>query len=107
MKNYIVVNRAEPDCALAHLHYDEKERRFSLQICRDAKVENMQGMLRVFYEKRMFEPGGKWSERWVKERIIPSERQELGITLRRNQMTNYDEALLLEKNQALACRTIC
>lgn len=101
MKNYMIVNGANPDCALAYLHYNEENGRFSLHLCKEAKPENMQGMLRVFYEKKMFEPGEAWSERWVKERIIPGERQGLGITLRRNQMNRYDEAQLLEKSRGI------
>lgn len=98
MKNYVVVNRAAPDNTLAYLQYDEQNGCFDLRICREAKAENLQGMLRVFYEKKMFEPGAKWSERWVRERIIPNERQGLGIMLRHNQMTRYDETQMLEKS---------
>lgn len=102
MKRFIVVNRMEPDKAVAYLSYDPKNRNFQLSLNKNARKEAFQGMLRVFYDKKMYEPGEKWSARWVRERVTPSERQGMETILRENRMKCYDEMTFLEKNRGLS-----
>ena len=102
MKHFVIVNRMNPDEAVAYLSYEPENRRFRLKLNKNAKREEFQGMLRVFYDKEMYDPGEKWSARWVRERVTPSERQGMGTILRENQMKCYDEMTFLEKNGGLS-----
>ena len=56
MKRFIVVNRMEPDKAVAYLSYDPKNRNFQLSLNKNAQKEAFQGMLRVFYDKKCMNP---------------------------------------------------
>lgn len=47
------------------------------------------------------------SLRWVKERVIPPERQNIGSILKENNMGFYDEFLLLISNQGRSCQDEC
>lgn len=46
----------------------------------------------------------EWSMRWVRSRIVPSSRQNIGQILRENHMKSYDEYALLLKNEGRCCQ---
>lgn len=48
-----------------------------------------------------------WSLRWVRERVIPPDRQNIGQILRENHMEFYDEFPLLVSNQGRSCQDEC
>lgn len=99
MKHYKVVPMRHPDHPVAYLCYDPAQQVFSLRIRSDVKLSSLPGMMRLFAQKRLYEPGKEWSLRWVQERIVPIDRQGIGIALRENGLNHYDACALLEKNQ--------
>lgn len=102
MRNFIIVNKAKTNHPLASLQYDPTNKTFFMRIEPTARAQELQGMMRVFYDQGMLEPGEKWSMRWVRERIIPQERQGLGIILRKNGLSCYEEISFLEKSMGLS-----
>lgn len=68
---------------------------------------SLPGMMRLFAQKGLYEPGEEWSKRWVQERIVPMDRHGIGIALRENGMTRYDECAILEKVRANRRWMIC
>lgn len=45
--------------------------------------------------------------RWVRQRVTPPERQNLGQILKANNMAEYDEFKLLVKNEGRSCQDEC
>ena len=80
MKHYKVVHVQRQNYPVAYLSYDTKTQQFSLRIRKDVKLSSLPGMMRLFSQKGLYEPG-------------------IGIALRENGMTRYDECAILEKSQ--------
>lgn len=99
MKHYKVVHIHHQNDPVAYLSYDPKTQQFSLRIRKDVKLSYLPGMMRLFAQKGLYEPGEEWSQRWVQERVIPMDRHGIGIALRENGMKHYDECAILEKSQ--------
>ena len=99
MKHYKVVHVQRQNYPVAYLSYDTKTQQFSLRIRKDVKLSSLPGMMRLFAQKGLYEPGEEGSKRWVQERIVPMDRHGIGIALRENGMTRYDECAILEKSQ--------
>ncbi len=99
MKHFKVVHMNRQNVPLAYLDYDSEKQEFALKIGEDVKISALPGMLRLFAQKGLYEPGEEWSLRWVQERIIPMDRHGMGIILRENGLTHYDECAILEKSQ--------
>ena len=99
MKHFKVVHMNRQNHPVAYLDYDSEKQEFFLKIREDVRVSSLPGMLRLFAQKGLYEPGEEWSLRWVQERIIPLDRHGIGIILRENGMTHYDECAILETSQ--------
>ena len=75
---------------LAWLLWYEEEERFIIEISEDADVWSAPFMLSSFIKKDTLTLNSVWSMAWVRERIVPEERQNLGMILRANGLTEYD-----------------
>ena len=80
---------------LAYLLYYEKEKRFYIELPEDADVWEMPLLLSSFLKRGEKTVNSYWSLMWVKQRIVPSDRQNLGQVLHENGLENYDEFELL------------
>ena len=80
---------------LAWLLYYEKERAFHIEICDDVDEWDAPLILSSFVKrgKRALDP--YWSRIWVEQRIVPPDRQNLGMILKENGLQEYDEYRLL------------
>lgn len=99
MKKYAIVHANRQQNPVAYLTYHEKRKEFRISINRDTIAQDAPFMLGLFIQKGIYEVDSQWSGRWVKERIVPAERQNIGRILRANQLTHYDEAVFLELGQ--------
>ena len=99
MKKYAIVHANRQQNPVAFLTYHERRKEFRISINHDTAVQDAPFMLGLFIQKGIYEVDPKWSARWVKERIVPAERQNIGKILRANQLTQYDEATFLELAQ--------
>lgn len=96
MKAYEIYDsskRAQQTCAV--LFHDEEAGSIHIQIAEDAQAQDLPFMLALLAEQGMREVPEKWAWRWVRERIPPEGRQNLGEILRANGIDEYDEMALL------------
>lgn len=80
---------------LAWLIYYENAKRFYIELPDDADPWETPLLLSSFLEKGEKTVNAYWSEMWVNQRIVPSDRQNLGQILRDNGLKEYDPYELL------------
>ena len=81
--------------AVAYLFYYEKEKRFYIEFPEEADPWETPLILSSFLKKGQKTINAYWSRIWVQQRIVPSDRQNLGMILRDNGLDFYDEYKLL------------
>lgn len=86
---------AEVQRDLAYLLYYEIEKRFYIELLDDADPWETPLLLDSFVKRGEKTVNSYWSKIWVEQRIIPTDRQNLGQILRDNGLEEYDEFELL------------
>ncbi len=89
---------------VAILNYDEKKKSYTIDIPENVSSMEIPFMMSLFLKKGIHRIDSDWSMRWVRSRIIPSSRQNIGEILRVNGMDSYDEHKLLLKNEGRSCQ---
>ena len=98
MKAYnIVTLRGRDSRPCATLFYEPDTDAYSATIADWAAEKDIPAMWAPFLEKRMVPDA--WARRWVMERVVPAERQNLGEILRANSLDSYDAIALLESGK--------
>ncbi|HBA49567.1 MAG TPA: hypothetical protein DCZ91_17585 [Lachnospiraceae bacterium] len=97
MKIYAVRDEEEkePRKDLAYLIYYEKEKCFYVELPEDADKWETPLLLSSFAERGIRTVGAYYSMLWVRQRIIPTDRQNLGQILKENGLEEYDEHTFL------------
>lgn len=80
---------------LAYLFYYELEKRFYIELPEGAEPWELPLLLDSFVKQNETTVNSYWSKIWVQQRIIPTDRQNIGEILRDNQLEEYDEYELL------------
>jgi len=80
---------------LAYLLYYELEKRFYIELPEDADPWELPLLLDSFLKQNETTVNSYWSKIWVQQRIIPTDRQNIGEILRDNHLDEYDEFALL------------
>ena len=80
---------------LAYLFYYEGADRFYIEIPDDADPWEVPMLLDTFVKKGQYTVDSYWSRTWVQQRIVPSDRQNLGQILKDNGLKEYNELQLL------------
>ena len=80
---------------LAYLLYYEVEKRFYIELPENADPWETPLLLSSFIKKGKTSVNSYWSKIWVQQRIVPTDRQNLGQVLRDNNLKEYDEFDLL------------
>lgn len=80
---------------LAFLFYFEKQRQFYIEIPKETDPWDLPFILFDFAQKGQYTIDAVWSMGWVRQRIVPTDRQNLGQILRENGLSEYDEYKLL------------
>lgn len=86
------------------LNYDEQSKTYTIDIPENVSYKEAPFMMSLFLKKGIRSVDSEWSMRWVRSRIIPSSRQNIGEILRVNGMRSYDEHRLLLKNEGRSCQ---
>lgn len=86
---------AEIQKDLAYLLYYEQEKRFYIELPEDADAWETPLILDSFVRQKESTVNSYWSKIWVQQRIIPTDRQNIGEILRDNHLDEYDEFELL------------
>ncbi len=80
---------------LAWLLYYEMEKRFYIELPDDADEWETPLLLASFVKKGERTVNSYWSRVWVQQRIVPTDRQNIGQVLKDNGLKEYDEFELL------------
>lgn len=86
------------------MNYDEQSKTYTIDIPENVSYKEAPFMMSLFLKKGIRSVDSEWSMRWVRSRIIPSSRQNIGEILRVNGMRSYDEHKLLLKNEGRSCQ---
>lgn len=76
---------------LAYLLYYERSKCFYIELPDDADPWETPLILSSFLKKGETTVNSYWSKVWVQQRIIPTDRQNLGQVLKENGLSEYDE----------------
>ena len=90
---------AEEPGDLAYLLYYEADRRFYIELLENADPWETPLLLSTFVKNGEHTVNSYWSKIWVRQRIVPPERQNIGQILRDNDLESYDEYALLMLSQ--------
>lgn len=80
---------------LAYLIYYETDKRFYIELPDDADPWETPLLLASFVKKGFKTINSYWSKLWVQQRIVPTDRQNLGQILKDNALSDYNEYDLL------------
>ncbi len=80
---------------LAYLFYYEKDKLFFTELPENADPWETPLLLSSYAERGLKTVGSYWSLRWVQQRIVPPDRQNIGMVLKDNGLKEYDEFGLL------------
>lgn len=80
---------------IAFLIYYEQDKRFYIELPENADSWETPLLLSSFLKRGERTVNAYWSRMWVQQRIIPSDRQNLGQILKDNGLQVYDEFALL------------
>lgn len=96
MKIFAIKDEAAEDKkTLGYLLYYEYEKRFYIELPDDADPWDTPLLLSSFVKKGETSINSYWSKLWVQQRIVPTDRQNLGQILKDNKIKEYDEYQLL------------
>ena len=88
-------NKTENRRLLGYLFYFERSCRFYAELSETIDEWDSPFMFSGHVRKGIYSIDSTWSEKFVRQRIIPTDRQNLGSLLRDNSLTKYDEFKLL------------
>lgn len=83
------------DRLLGYLFYYERSHRFYVELMEELDEWEAPPMFLGHVKKKTYSIDSVWSMKWVRQRIIPVDRQNLGSILRDNHLKAYDEYRLL------------
>jgi hypothetical protein len=80
---------------VAYLVYYEKAKKFYIEIPDDATENETPLIMSSFLKRGIKTVNSYWSKVWVQQRIVPPDRQNIGMVLKDNGLKEYDEYKLL------------
>lgn len=96
MKIYAIRDEsAEVQKDLAYLFYYEIEKQFYIELPENADPWETPLLLDSFAKRNEMTVNSYWALMWVQQRIVPTDRQNIGEILRDNGLKEYDEYKLL------------
>ncbi len=88
-------DKAQKGRLLGYLFYYERSKRFFTELLEDTDEWTCPFIFSGYIKKRIHSIDSIWSGKFVRQRIIPSDRQNLGSILKENELGEYDEFKLL------------
>lgn len=95
MKVCKIVDEYRGDAAIAYLFYFEKSGVYSIELSGELSAREAPIFFDSFIERGVYTVDQHFSRRWVESRIVPRDRQNLGMILRENGLNEYDPFRLL------------
>lgn len=94
----------EEEGNLAVLEYNSEKEEYKIQIYKECDYTALPAILQCWAAKGVYEIQGKEALRFVRERVIPPDRQNLGEIMRKVGMQYYDEFPLLQYTSGRCCQ---
>jgi predicted DNA-binding transcriptional regulator AlpA len=108
MKIFAIRDEADKEQKdLAYLLYYETEKLFYIELPDDADPWETPLLLSSFAKRGEKTVNSYWSKLWVQQRIVPTERQNLGQILKENGLKEYDEYRLLMLSMGRCAQDDC
>ena len=92
-------NREEHKRLLGYLLYYEQSRRFFSELLSEVDEWSAPFIFSGQVKKKIYSIDSIWSAKFVNQRIIPSDRQNLGTILKEHGLREYDEFKLLQLSE--------
>ena len=99
----IVNDDFEPSNEHAILTYDEEQDQYAVHIPESVDSNALPAILSLLAKQGIREIDDKWARRFVKERVVPSDRQNIGMIMRQLGMKKYSEFPILEYTSGRCC----
>ncbi|MBE6005546.1 MAG: hypothetical protein E7232_16040 [Lachnospiraceae bacterium] len=99
MKKYRIANKRSKNKTVATLFYDEEKQEFKIEIPKEQDERKLPMLLRASVSKGIYVLDPKFSMVWVRNRLVPCDRQNIGQFLKSYGLNNYREDLILEKTE--------
>ena len=107
MKIFAIKSDHTGSKVLGYLLYYEKTKQFYIELLDQADEWETPLLLSSFVKRGQKTVNSYWSLVWVRQRIIPTDRQNLGSILRENGLSEYDEYSLLELAEGRCAQDDC
>lgn len=95
MLRRFLIKLPESNLKCAVFSYDTETKQFAIDIPDDIDPNNLPAIPRLLFDKGMRHIDDYWARRFVKERIAPPERQNIGSIMRIVGIKEYDEFEIL------------
>lgn len=93
--------------AIGYLYYYEKTPSFIIELCEDLTEWDVPILFSSYIRRGIYTIPKDISLLWVKERIIPSGRQNIGMILRNHKMSEYNEMKMLAASKGRCAQDEC
>lgn len=104
LRTFQIINDSlEPSEEHAILTYDEESEQYAVHIPDAVDYKDLPAILSLLAKQGIRELDDKWARRFVKERVVPPERQNIGMIMRQLNMKKYSEFPILEYTSGRCC----
>lgn len=108
MKSYAIYDEElDRGSAIGYLFYYEKAESFIIELCEDLDEWDAPLLFQGLVRKDIYTVSRDISLMWVKERVIPSGRQNIGSILKNHRMKKYSEMTLLSLSKGRSSQDNC
>ena len=104
LRTFKIVNDSfEPSDEHAILTYDEDLDQYAVHIPETVDCNELPAILSLLAKQGTRELNDKWARRFVKERVVPPDRQNIRTIMRQLHMKKYSEFPILEYTSGRCC----
>ena len=108
MKSYAIFDEElNRKTAIGYLFYYEKSRNFIIELCSDLDEWEAPLLFQKLVRERQYTVPRDIALMWVKERIIPSGRQNIGSILKNHKLKEYSEIAMLTLSKGRSSQDSC
>ena len=104
LRTFLIVKPGLDQKHFAKLTYDEETATYGLIIPKDAERQELPAIPYLLQKKGVYEANDQFARMFVKERVIPPERQNIGMIMRKIGIRRYREFDLLVYNEGRSCQ---
>lgn len=108
MKSYAIYDEdLDRSTAIGYLFYYEKAESFIIEMCDDLDEWEAPLLFQKFIREKRYTISREVSFMWVKERVIPSGRQNIGSILKNHRLSSYSEMVFLSLSKGRCSQDNC